>query len=141
LHPAQVCCRLGIEQACATIGSDRANAIGAVAKAAPTRVMARALAAKAAFRKAFMMTSPLYAFRTPRPGGSYSKGAGIIGLPFIAISASERNAWHPGSLARLVFPAVSSDYPLDAPQRWRSLFLRLRQRRMQGPRRSPMAKT
>jgi hypothetical protein len=52
--------RLGVEQAwCATTGSDLANAIGAVTKALPTRVMARALAAKAAFWMAFMITSPL----------------------------------------------------------------------------------
>jgi hypothetical protein len=40
-------------------GPAYANAIGAITKAAPMRVMARALAAKAAFWMAFMMNSPL----------------------------------------------------------------------------------
>jgi hypothetical protein len=51
---------LDVEHAwCATLGAAAANAMGAVARAAPTRVMARALAAKAAFRMVFTVISPL----------------------------------------------------------------------------------
>jgi catechol 2,3-dioxygenase-like lactoylglutathione lyase family enzyme len=59
-RPPKVSSRLGVEHPrWAAIGNGRANAIGAVTKAAPTQVMARALAAKAALRMAFMIASPL----------------------------------------------------------------------------------
>src|SRR6185312_4283881 len=64
--PDRVTCRLEIVQSlCATSGTDRANAMGAVARAAPTIVMARALTAKAAFWMAFMMISPHSSLLSP----------------------------------------------------------------------------
>src|SRR6185437_9447351 len=63
----RVSCRLAVAQSlCATTATDRANAMGAVARAAPTIVMARALTAKPAFWMAFMMTSPVLLFSRPQ---------------------------------------------------------------------------